>query len=984
MDPEVDFSQVDINLQIAEFVYMLVVDLMFLVALVFLMLPLGIWRQAAFAVMKRNFVGYFSNPTGYVFLCLFVLLTSFAAFWPHEFFTTNLANFDQLNQYLPYIMLIFIPAITMSIWAEERRQGTDELLLTLPAKDFDIVIGKYFAAVLVFTVSLLFSQLSNYTVLLWMTGGELDNLLLFSTYLGYWFMGIAMISLGMVASFLTNNLTVGFIFGAAFNAPLAFFSDSDVILSDGIWIQRLFDWSLLQRFEPFGRGLISMPSIFYFLGIVVIGVYLSLILIGRRHWLGGRDGTSLFWHFIVRAGLVVVMTIAAVLIVQHSPLNQVRVDISDQKINTLAPATIAMLDRLKSEDPESTQPINVEAFISNNIPPEFVRMKYDLVNLLREFDALGGNRVNVNLRQEIGPFSEEANQAEKKYGIRPVTVRSEQRGAVREEDIVLGIAFSGGIERIVIPFMNYGVPVEYELMRSINTVSQSERKKIGIVQTDILPFGGTIVQEDEQPVAIRKLRIIEELEKQYDVQPVDAMSPIPLFEEDENGKPIGRRFDVLMVFQPSMTTSTEMTNILDAMRSGQPTAIFEDPLPNQFRQVRGSMMPRLLTRNGNDPAEIQNLWNVLDLRVARDATPIVNPNTNQPVLLPRVAWQLPDRNPYPRNQTLSQPEHLVIQQTSQRDARFSITHPATQGIDQLYFQFAGFVEPEPSSKLTFEELVNSGQAGTVRTFDLMSERDPTQLMEKRRQANTLVSIAVAIKGPNADGSLPESTDDVEKTKNNLDVIYVADVDTIADSYMATRDAPVRNGVEYRYQNVNFVLNVVDALAGVDTYLELRNRRVKHVTLEKLEQTYNTAMQKVSNLDQELQKDYTTALAAAEKSIRESTEDLEERIKRALQAKTAKRKYDPRRLAAEQNLLQQRRREQATKFTNKRQELENKRQEEKRKIDLEAEQTIQEAQRYYKLAAVIIPPIPPLLVGLFVFARGRLREREGISKARRLK
>ena len=248
-----------------EFVYMLVIDLIFMVSLFLLMLPLGMWRQAAFAVMKRNFVGYFSNPTGYVFLCIFVLLTSFAAFWPHEFFTTNLANFDQLNKFLPYIMLVFIPAITMSIWAEERRQGTDELLLTLPAKDFDIVIGKYFAAVLVFTVSLLFSQLSNYAVLLAMTGGTLDALLLFSTYLGYWFMGVSMLAIGMVASFLTNNLTVGFIFGAALNAPLAFFSNSDVILSNSLWVQRLYDWSLLQRFEPFGRGLISLTSINIFI-----------------------------------------------------------------------------------------------------------------------------------------------------------------------------------------------------------------------------------------------------------------------------------------------------------------------------------------------------------------------------------------------------------------------------------------------------------------------------------------------------------------------------------------------------------------------------------------------------------------------------------------------------------------------------------------------------------------------------------------------
>jgi ABC-2 type transport system permease protein len=219
-------------LALAEFVVMLAVDLSFFAGLLLVMLPLGIYRQATFAVMKRNFTGYFSNPTGYVFLCLFVLLTSFAAFWPHEFFTTNLANFGQLNRFLPYIMLVFIPAITMSIWAEERRQGTDELLLTLPAHDFDIVMGKYFAAVLVFTLSLVFSQLSNYAVLLAMTGGQLDSGILFTTYLGYWFVGTAMLAVGMVASFLTNNLTVGFIFGAAFNAPLAFFSNADVIVSN--------------------------------------------------------------------------------------------------------------------------------------------------------------------------------------------------------------------------------------------------------------------------------------------------------------------------------------------------------------------------------------------------------------------------------------------------------------------------------------------------------------------------------------------------------------------------------------------------------------------------------------------------------------------------------------------------------------------------------------------------------------------------------
>ena len=967
-----------ILIPLIEFVFMVGVDILFLAFLILLMMPFGIWRQAAFAVLKRNFVGYFSNPTGYVFLCLFVLLTSFAAFWPHEFFTTNLANFDQLNEFLPYIMLVFIPAITMSLWAEESRQGTDELLLTLPAHDFDIVVGKYFAAVMIFTVSLLFSQLSNYAVLISMTGGDLDSGLLFSTYLGYWFVGIAMLAIGMVASFLTNNLTVGFVFGVAFNAPLAFFSNSDLIVSNGQFVSVLFEWSLLQRFAPFGRGLISLPSMVYFVGLAVLGIYVSMILIGRRHWFAGKDGTALMGHFTLRVFFVLIGIVGLVLVVQHSPLNRWRIDVSREQVSTLSPDTRMLLEKLDQQTDENGDPLPpiwIDAYIGSAIPTDFIKIKYDLVNLLREFDVMGGSRVRVNLHTDVEPFSEDAISAEKRFGIRPVPYVSESRGALRQEQVILGAAFTCGLDRIEVPFFSYGTPVEYELIRSINTVAAENRQVIGIVTSDAL-VQGAVLRDEDRSVPIPQMGFVYDLQKQYDVENVDLAEPLDVW-DDGNADAPRLRLGVLVVVQPSKLAPRELDHLVAAIEAGQPTLIFEDPHPAfsswTNRRLGGTPEKRVFQRGGTaDSGDMAKLWRTLGISVSgrMDANGL---------MLPDLVWQ--KINPYPRDRSLDEPETLVIsKELDPTQPQMDPVHAATRSLkNYVLFKHAGCFSARPDSKNHIQPIVIAESAGTI-GIDVLAKTMRASPEVRDRERGGVIDDRDLILAAHITADENQETPQPGK----INCIYVTDADVLADELIQLRSQPTTNGIDYRFENIPFVMNAIDALSTQTEYIDIRGRQVRYVTLRHVEETIKKSTEEIDEELQKLEIQFEQDRAAARIEAENEVKSIQRDVKRMEDDRQKGREIDEAVLVAKKKSLDQEVRSQTTKLRQIDEDLQNDKNKTLRSIRLNAELQIQEIQRGYKLAAVLIPPIPPLLLGLFVFTRRRLREREGIAKVRRLK
>ncbi len=911
------------------------------------------------AVFKRNFVSYFSNPTGYVFICVFVLLGSLAAFWPPEFFNSNLANLDQLNRYLPYILLVFIPAITMSVWADERRQGTDELILTIPASDIEVVVGKYLSAVGIYTVSLIFSCLCNLVILqIW---GNPDPGLFLTNYLGYWFVGLAMLAIGMVASFLTSNLTVSFILGLALNAPLVVADQASSVMGPKL-ASVVRSWSLTENFIDFGRGIVSLSAIGYFLGVVTVCLYISMVLIGRRHWTGRRDGARMGTHFVVRtAGLAV----AALGVVLTFRAYDVRADLSAEQISSLSRDTKKLLAGLDTE-----QAIEVTAYVSPAVPEDYAQTRLTLLNMLRQFQRLSGGKLRVDVI-ETETKTEAASLASQQFGIEPVTVLSRERGAFRDEDIFLGCAFTCGLEKVVVPFFDRGTPVEYELIRSICTVAEQKRKRLGVVTTDADLFGGFDMasgqQRPRQPVLV-------ELEKQYEVVQVDPAAPIT------------ETYDVLMVVQPSSLGPEQMNNFVSAVRSGQPVAIFEDPLPVLMNSVPGTSQPRrggggsmaMFQQQSQPKGDLGQLWDVLGLQLSAGSG---RPLMGQMGSSPYVVWQ--DYNPHPK---LELPSEFVFidAELGKTDGgaprSFNQTNPITSGLQEVLFPFPGALSKDEKANLEWTPLVITGtRSGTIEVEQVLGNRgDMRQLRIFEKPGSQAMVLAAAV-----DRELPgtRSVSESEKGSSDKDTtlvraIVVADIDLMGPQIFGLRNRP-DEVFGLNFDNVTFVLNVLDTLSGDDRFLEIRKRKPKHRTLERIEDTVADAREMADKQRQDYITEFDKAEQSANAEMQKEVGEFEKKIEDMESTGNTDRQaamQAVQQLASRQRLAQRR-------LDTKLEQLKRKRDVEIEQVERSLEATIRREQDWQKWLAVMLPPIPPLVVAFFVFFRRRAQEREGVAKSR---
>ena len=232
-------------------------------------------------VFRRELAAYFATPVAAVFLIVFLALSAGMTFLMSGFFERGEADLSGFFFWHPWLFLVLMPAIAMRLWAEERRSGTIELLMTLPVEPWKIVVGKWLAAWVFAAIALAL------TTPLWITVnvlGKPDNGVILCSYLGSWLMAGAFLALSAAISGLTKSQVLAFI-GATTASFLFVMAGFDLVISavrpwaPAFVIETVRSMSFFAHFQHITDGVLELPSIIFFVSLIVFSLWLNVLVI---------------------------------------------------------------------------------------------------------------------------------------------------------------------------------------------------------------------------------------------------------------------------------------------------------------------------------------------------------------------------------------------------------------------------------------------------------------------------------------------------------------------------------------------------------------------------------------------------------------------------------------------------------------------------------------------------------------------------------
>ncbi len=528
-------------------------------------------------IFRRDLGAYFKSPIGYIFIIVFLLIS--VGLYMTTFFAYPVADMRQYFSNLPLLLCVFVPAVTMRVWAEERKENTWEMLLTFPMRASELVLGKFLACLAFFLITLC----ATVTVPLMLAVlGSPDFGVIFGGYLGTFLLGAFFLAIGIFVSGLCKDQIVAFVI-TLLACFMLFFVGANFVAAYidslaprlGTTLAQLV--GIIDHYNPFTRGVVEMADVLYFGAWTVLFLVLNILYIEGRNRPGARVAFSTAVALCVGIGLLFNWLISGQSIG--------RFDLTEDKIYTVSEASAEILSELDV-------PAQVRVYItpSDNMPTAFANLERDIRDKLEELRVASGGMIEytsvplvargglttADLMGEDDPEDEEAALKRRMFerGVQPFGVQTIDEDQVSTKMIYssIGIAYRDREEEFIPQVVPQTLPdLEYQLVSTIYKAAREEPPIVAMVAPEeavhiepqirqMLEQMGEQIPDTEDPFSNLQQLLQHE---RYEVRRVELTEESPLPDE----------FDVLLALNPRQFNERRRYEINRVLNEGKPVIL---------------------------------------------------------------------------------------------------------------------------------------------------------------------------------------------------------------------------------------------------------------------------------------------------------------------------------------------------------------------------------------------------------------------------
>ncbi|MCZ6658986.1 MAG: Gldg family protein [Gammaproteobacteria bacterium] len=525
---------------------------------------------------------FFASPVGYLFLAAFLSVTLFVFFWVEAYFARNVADVRPMFEWMPVLLIFLSSALTMRMWSEERRVGTLEFVLTVPASTWEFVIGKFLACWALLAIALLLTLPLPASVAFI---ANLDWGPVWAGYVAALLLGGAYIAIGLFVSARTDSQIVSLI-GASFACGLFYLAGSPLLtdlVSGGI-ADVLRGIGSGSRFESITRGVLDVRDLYYYVSLGVVFLTLNVYGLEVQRWAHDGDrGRHRAWML----GTALLVGNLLVVNVWLNSFGFLRVDVTEGRIYSVSEATRNYLRQLK-------EPLFIRGYFSSKTHPLLAPLVPRMRDLLKEFEAAGGSNIKVEV---IDPaeYPELEDEANTKYGIRPVPFQVADRYQASLVNSYFDVLLSYGDEYEVLSFRDLiEVKVigesdldvqlknpEYDLTRSIKKILygfQGGSSVFANIQ-DSVRFTGYLSSDERLPEALAEYRAVLEGVLAELAEESDGKLTVEIVDPEAGDGSVAQEIAVNYGFQPMAASLFDTNYFYFYLTLADDATVVQVPLP---------------------------------------------------------------------------------------------------------------------------------------------------------------------------------------------------------------------------------------------------------------------------------------------------------------------------------------------------------------------------------------------------------------------